>query len=150
ARPTGTKGKAMPGRIEFDFSFSRVRTTGPRPAEGDPFRIAILGDFGARRSGPAAPAGGVKVDVDNFEQVLRTASPSLVLPGEAGATVQFRSLEDFHPDGLLARVRALQRLGALRARLRDPRTFAEAAAELAAPTLAPAPEVVPQGASSPA
>ena len=65
-----------------------------------------------------------QIDCDNFENVFAKFDVSLRLapPGTATEeqTVQFRRLEDFHPDELLHRIQPLSRLFDLRGRLLDP------------------------------
>jgi type VI secretion system protein ImpC len=65
---------------------------------GDPFRIAILGDFG----GQASKLAPVAIDIDNFDQVLKSLGVSLELP--LAGRISFRELDDFHPDRLYERV----------------------------------------------
>ena len=142
----------MPGNIEFEFRFG-----GPRkapdlsPDEDRPFRLLILADLGGRASrgggvngGPLAERKPLRIDVDNFDAVFRRLEPALELPaaGDDGETlpVEFGELDDFHPDALFDRLAPFAALRESRARLMDPATFAEAAAELkrdAAPAKAP-------------
>jgi type VI secretion system protein ImpC len=134
--------------IEAKTAPSRVSEVEQRP-----FRIAIFGDFsgranrGAKESPRAAKAW--RVDVDNFDEVLKRCNPSLQLPvpGEPARTmpVTFTSFADFHPDALLARLPAFARLLEMRTRLMNPATFAAAAAELTGtrPAEAPKPKAAP-------
>lgn len=130
----------MPGRMEFEFRFSRPATPQPRRV-GGPFRILILGDFSGRSNrgiveAPDDLAGRspLAFDVDNLEQVLARLDPRLGLrPGGAGSPaveLGFAEIEDFHPDALYDRLELFQELRRLRKRLLDPATFAQAAAEL--------------------
>ncbi len=134
--------------IEAKTSPSRVSEVERRP-----FRIAVFGDFsgrsnrGVKESPRAAKALGV--DVDNFDEVLKRCSPALRIPvpGDSQRTmpVRFSSFDDFHPDALLSRLPAFERLLELRTRLKNPATFAGAAAELTGsrPTEAPKPKAMP-------
>jgi len=72
-------------------------------APDDPFAILVLGTF----SGAALKQGGapVEIDLDNFDAVLARFAPQLSLQ-VAGAPLRldFRALDDFHPDALHRRV----------------------------------------------
>jgi type VI secretion system protein ImpC len=107
-----------------------------------PFRILVLGDFGARAHRGLAepgPALGrrrlVRVDRDLCEKALATIAPELRLSCGAGVgdvVLAPRRLEDFHPEAIAARIPTIRSLVGLRTRLLDPRTFADAAEELRA------------------
>jgi type VI secretion system protein ImpC len=112
----------------------------PRPAD-TPMRVAILGDFGGRgnHSGPRPAAKladrkPILVDRDNVDQVLSRLGVTLALPltgsGDAPVTLRFAELDDFHPDRLVRSVPAFQALRELRADVRNPSTFAKAAARM--------------------
>ncbi|MBL0156114.1 MAG: type VI secretion system contractile sheath large subunit [Bryobacterales bacterium] len=66
------------------------------PDEETPFRILILGNFG----GQARPRKPVDIDRDNFDDVMAAMDVRLDLG--RGAALQFRELEDFHPDRIHA------------------------------------------------
>lgn len=126
----------MPGRMEFEFRFGTAGARQPaRPADGSPFRILVLGDFRGSAGREPDPARGrtIPVDVDNFETVLTRLSPELEIPGGTGdgrTIVSFRSLEDFHPDTLYARLEIFRTLRTTRAELGNPATFPAAMARL--------------------
>jgi type VI secretion system protein ImpC len=106
-----------------------------RPTPDTPFQILVAADFTA---GAGAARKAIPIDRDTFDAVLGALAPSFDLPlANAAATVEFRELEDFHPDRVYARLEAFQALRALRTRLSDPATFAAAAGE-AAPAAEPA------------
>ena len=70
----------------------------------------------------------MSVDVDNLENVLHAFSPRIeVQLGDppAAVPIEFRSLEDFHPDGLRSRLPMFEAFRESRARLLDSATFAE-------------------------
>lgn len=103
------------------------------------FRILVLGDFGGRGSrGEHAPEELTRrrlhrVDRDEFEGLfakLGVAVRLAIPPSAAPVDLPLRSLEDLHPDRLLETVAAFGELRALRRRLNDPRSFADAAREL--------------------
>ena len=120
----------------FNFGEIKIAVDGDTPqglplAE-TPFRLLLLGDFSG--DGPKKPLPARKptvVDRDNFDDVLATFHPELKLRlgDEELATIQFSELDDFHPDRLLERVDMFRKLREMRARLANPATFADAAAE---------------------
>src|SRR5215813_8186344 len=111
----------MPGRIGFDFQFSqpRARSASAR-SEENPMRILVMGDFSGRASRGVENAADlasrpiVAVDIDSFERVFSGFSPALHLsPGKAAATdavIEFRQLDDFHPDQLYRKLGLFQSL----------------------------------------
>ena len=112
--------------VEIDVAEKSQRAAVVEPDE--PFRILVMGNFsgGAGRNRRA-----IGIDADNFDQVMALLAPELRLPcGGVELPVQFRSLDDFHPDQLLARLPLFQKLRELRQRLAEPSTFHAAAAEL--------------------
>jgi type VI secretion system protein ImpC len=99
-----------------------------------PFRILLLGDFSGRAAqGSKASArwNAVEIDRDNFEEVL-----ARVAPGFSG--MQFRELDDFHPDRIYQESKLFQALREVRRKLEKPATLAEAAAEIRAWSQEPA------------
>lgn len=101
-------------------------------------RLLLLGDFSGRDAQAAEGAVSARsvqrVDLDTVERVLARIAPQVAVPTPGGGTtvLRFSSLDDFHPDRLFERVPSFERLRALRARLLDPSTFDQAAAELQA------------------
>ncbi|WP_295442073.1 type VI secretion system contractile sheath large subunit, partial [uncultured Thiodictyon sp.] len=97
----------------------------------DPFRILVFGRFGGAGSVPLGQRKPIRVDIDNFEQVFARLAPrlELVLDGNP-VTVEFESIEDFHPDRLFERLAPFVALRRLRAELNDPAQFHRAAAAL--------------------
>jgi len=120
------------------FHFGEIKiavdgdTSQARPVPETPFRVLLLGDFsGNGNKKPLPSRKPVQVDRDNFDDVLAAFHPELKLrlADEELATIQFSELDDFHPDRLLERVAMFRKLRDMRARLADPSTFADAAAE---------------------
>jgi type VI secretion system protein ImpC len=120
------------------FNFGEIKiavdgnTSQARPIPETPFRVLLLGDFSS--TGPKKQLSSrkpVQVDRDNFDDVLAALHLELQinLGDEDIATLQFSDLDDFHPDRLLERVDMFRKLREMRARLADPATFADAAAE---------------------
>jgi len=112
------------------------------PGPDTPFHILVAGDFsgGAGRGRKA-----VSIDRDSFDGVLGALAPAVTVPlGEVPLTIEFRELEDFHPDRLFERLAPFHALRDLRQRLSHSSTFAAAAAEMAPrppKPVAPAPEL---------
>ncbi len=105
----------------------------PQATERDPqgrFNIVVMGDFTGRASrGVTEPLNTRKllhVDVDNFARVFAQLGTKLQLTGAAvpnGAIeLAFASLDDFHPDKLLAKVPALANVAEARRLVLNPAT----------------------------
>ncbi len=130
----------MPGRMELQSNLSQSAPTPSRRDSGTPPRLLIMADFSGRES-RGAPAAQpdlahrplLAVDADRFDAIMAQLEPTLRLPLAAGADlmVRFTQLDDFHPDALYRRLDLFQALRRSRARLLDPASFAQAAAELA-------------------
>ena len=110
-----------------------------RPDPETPFRVALIGDWSGRAnrgliasSEELAHWRSLLVDRDNLDQVMARLGPKLHLPlasdDSLSLTIDFNELDDFHPDRIFARVEIFASLRQTRARLSNPRTFAEAAA----------------------
>ena len=138
----------MPGRLEFDFTFSEPREDpSARRRAGGAMRILLMGDFSGRGNrGPDISADELAnrsilpVDVDNFHETMARIDPALRLPvgdGPEGTAIRFSLLDDFHPDRLYQNLGTFRELRELRARLVDPATFPQAAAELRHEALKP-------------
>ena len=94
----------MPGSLSFEFSFN---STQQQPtSDGLPMRILLLDNFGGHRiRSVLAERTFALVDIDNFDQVLARHAPHLDLDLSGTAIhLEFRSLEDFHPDTLFGNV----------------------------------------------
>jgi type VI secretion system protein ImpC len=103
------------------------------PVADDPFLILVAGDFSGGVGRNRRP---IAVDRDNFDGVMGLMAPQLRLGG--AGSIEFRDLDDFHPDNLFQRVAAFHSLRDLRQRLADSSTFRAAAEEIAGPTPAAA------------
>src|SRR5258708_7953835 len=109
--------------------------------EDVPFRIALVGDWSGRgnrglfaASAELADWRPLLVDRDNLDQVMARLGLKLRLaladdPSQL-LTIDFNELADFHPDRLFERLEMFESLRRTRAKLRNPRTFAEGAAEV--------------------
>ncbi len=133
----------MGGRLEFEFRVPKP-TDRPRAvqAEGEAFRILIVGDFrgsDARRAAPVlADRPVMAVDIDNYEQILARLAPRVSIvtdaPGGDGEELVFTALDDFHPDTLFTKPELFADLRQLREDLQDPARFEAAAAALTSGT----------------
>ena len=80
---------------------------------GDPFRIVLLSDFGGRasRNEPRLRRDLILIDPDNFEEVMERLGTGLELSaGGVPHSMQFRELDDFHPDHLYETLPVFQSL----------------------------------------
>jgi type VI secretion system protein ImpC len=138
----------MPAHLEVGVRFGE--TVGKRASPGAALRMVLLADLSGERlaAQPVRQTGGTyplqRVDLDTLERALARFAPRVAAGGRGDPTVmEFRSLEDFHPDRILERVPSFGRLLELRARLLEPATFAEAAAELRAQGLGAGAPAIP-------
>ena len=143
-------------RFEFNLGKLPVAVGGTAaPGGAQKFRIALLGDWGARaHRGLNAPVEelaarkALRVDIDNFDAVMQRCDTRLRLPfGADGGPIELpiSMLEDFHPDQLYANLPIFARLAELRDRLQDEQTFAEAAKEVQSWARIPAAPPPPAG-----
>ncbi len=128
------------GKLDVSAVASLGEAAGvPKPDR--PFRIVLMGDFGARANRgvfqPESIAAGGRlraVDWDNFDELLAGMNVEIRLPvaDEDGrpVTIRFAELDDFHPDRIYERVEVFQKLRELRRKLENPKTFDSAAAEV--------------------
>ena len=130
----------MTGRIDFEVALGG--SPRPRPSrrrDGVPARILVLGDFSGR--GVRDPGDGTDladrrtrlVDLDTYDAVLGAMRPRATVISSDGhdpVTMEFRNLDDFHPDQIFQRLDAFQALRTSRQRLKDPATFGEEASSL--------------------
>ena len=126
----------MPYQINFG-NISLAKSS-PNPVKTRSFRIAVLGDFSGRanrgelETGEALAARKpIKVDCDNFDDVLERLGIKIALPfGDASLEIEVASLDDLHPDRLYEKLPIFSALASLRARLKSTSTFAKAAQEV--------------------
>jgi len=108
----------------------------------DPLCIAILGDFSGRdnklqyKPETISKRKMFAVDRDNLEEVMAGFEINLQIwleeNSEEPIDIPLKALDDFHPDQLYQNVEVFSQLRALRNRLKNNKTFAEAARELQA------------------
>ena len=129
-----------PGNIEFAFRTSKS-VAHPQPSDDTPFCLVVMGDFSGRSNRGLCETGAaltarrpIMVDVDNFDRLPAKLGAEIHIPVGGGdgsqIAISFAELDDFHPDSLFDKIDMFQRLKSLRRRLKDPSTFAEAAAEV--------------------
>lgn len=113
-----------------------------RPAPDAPFCVALLGDFSGRGRRGEAPAIELarrpllRIDRDDLDAALARVAPrvEIALDGaELAFGVEFRELDDFHPDRLAQRLPVLRRLKELETELRRPAVPAKPRSAPAAP-----------------
>jgi type VI secretion system protein ImpC len=103
----------MPERLKFDLGFGRP---GRPRKDGDPMRLLVLGDFrgaGVTERPPTVSRPTQQVDLDTLDDVLQRLGPRLALPA---GEIEFRRIDDFHPDRLYARLDLFQTLRQERAK----------------------------------
>jgi type VI secretion system protein ImpC len=101
----------MPERLKFDLGFGRP---GRRRDDSEPMRLLVLGDFrGTADRPPLAGRPTQQVDVDSLDDVMQRLAPRLNL---AAGELQFRRIDDFHPDRLYDRLELFQALREKRTR----------------------------------
>lgn len=123
------------GRLKFGFNFhTKPHGTKRVPKSGDePFRILLLGDLSGRAQRNVEDATDLgsriclRVDVDDFETILNKYSPRIDWPiGQ----VEFKEIDDFHPDQLYRKLEVFNSLRETRRKLKDPNTFPDMALKL--------------------
>jgi type VI secretion system ImpC/EvpB family protein/type VI secretion system ImpB/VipA family protein len=114
--------------MSYDLKFGKQ--PGERRREpSDTIRVLVLGDF-LGETAALEPRRAVKVNITDLDGLLAKLRPSLTLETAGSRSLDFRSLDDFHPDAVLKKLPALADLVNLRQRLDHPTTSVAAAAEL--------------------
>ncbi|MBX6362546.1 MAG: type VI secretion system contractile sheath large subunit [Gemmatimonadetes bacterium] len=117
-----------------------------RPAPDAPFCVALLGDFSGRGRRGEAPAIELarrpllRIDRDDLDAALARVAPrvEVALDGaELAFGIEFREIDDFHPDRVAQRLPVLRRLKELETELRRPAAPAQPRSAPAAPSAAP-------------
>ena len=108
--------------MAYDSSFGRLEASGTKPARagGDgPFRIALLGDFSARRGRVPAESPDeiaarkpLKITFQTLDEVLESVAPRLEFSAGDDVSVELEptELDDFQPDPIYSRVDRLSDL----------------------------------------
>jgi len=128
--------------VKVDVGLTTSMDAPPAQTEpSTPFRVAILCDFSGRANRGMSDIGPklagrrpVLIDRDNLDEVIARHNVELSLgrigKQELPVTLQFKTLDDFHPDRIFERLEIFRSLRQTRRRLENPATFAEAAAEV--------------------
>lgn len=127
------------GRLEFGFDFHPKAGGAPkrRRSQDAPFRILLLADLSGRAQRNMEDATDLasrpcmRVDVDAYDSVLMKYAPRI---NWSIGQLNFKRLDDFHPDRLYSTLAVFQSLRSTRAKLNDPSTFAEMAEQLRSET----------------
>lgn len=109
-----------------------VETEGGAVERELPFVVGVLGDYSGNNPGealkPLKERKFVKIDRDNFDQVMVRQKPGLKLrvpntlqddDSELNIELQFRSMDDFEPAKIVEQVPVLKELKEARDKLRD-------------------------------
>lgn len=118
----------MSGRIDFQLGFKTQ--TAPKENNADGLRFYILGNFSGHKTRTFDVLKFRNLSIDNFEQVMSQLLPTLELG--AGIKLEFKALEDFHPDSWLEKIPLLADLQSLKKQLGHPDTARQAAAKIQA------------------
>lgn len=126
--------------IGFDIAVRSSQQTARRRGTSERFSLFVLGDFTGRASRgcvePMDPRRLRRVDLDTFSGVIKQLGASLRLSEAAfpGGTLElaFSSMDDWHPDQLLARIPWLAELASARHLLLNPATAEQGRVALAA------------------
>ncbi|MEX0792715.1 MAG: type VI secretion system contractile sheath large subunit [Pirellulaceae bacterium] len=125
----------------FVFSEVKVGASLAPAGEGrgakDPFHLLLIGNFRGSHPDTSAPLGKpIVVDRDNFYELPGQLGTRIdgMLASSDGQTesISFEELEDFEPDRLFERLALFENLRTLRRRLKNPKLFEAAAAEVLA------------------
>ncbi|VAW60706.1 Uncharacterized protein ImpC [hydrothermal vent metagenome] len=103
----------------------------PSADANTPFCIAVMGDFSGVPREPLAKLRAIEIDRDNFEARMAAFKIQLNvnINGES-IPLAIKAPEDFHPDELYQKLESFSQLRSLRRRLKNNKTFADAAAEM--------------------
>lgn len=137
----------MAGGIDFTMGF-QTRGEPRKTSGGEGYRVYVLANFSGRNDPPWQQRPIRKIDVDNFDRVMQQIAPRILLgPGSALA---FETLEEFHPDAWLGKIRLLADLQQLKRDLHNPNSAEQAAAKIRAffPAAEPAPAAAAAGGES--
>jgi len=143
--PAVTEKPPRTAGLEFEiFTRHSGRSTASGLAAGSrrksPLTLAVLADLSGRGSRavvqPLAGRRALALDVDNFDEVFARLKVTLALPAyrrpSTTTAVTFESIDEFHPDDLLRRVKPLAELWRLRNELTRSATAAAAVTQLRA------------------
>ncbi|QDT61111.1 hypothetical protein SV7mr_36420 [Stieleria bergensis] len=124
----------MSNLVGSDFGFGSAPDR-PRRDPESPLKILLIADLSGDKTGsPIDQRKPVRVDIDNFDDVMGKMNPLVKVPFTEDSTqmieIPFEELESFEPDFLYQHLDVFKRLRDLRSRLGDVSTFESAATEL--------------------
>lgn len=108
-----------------------VETEGAAIVRELPFVVGVMGDYAGDPTEPLKPLADrkfVKIDKDNFDDVMAKVAPGLNIKvdntladdgSQMAVSLKFKSMEDFEPAKVAEQVPALKALLETRSRLRD-------------------------------
>jgi len=112
----------------FDFTTGSNTSGALLKNSQDGYRIYILGNFSGESLAPEKQWTIKGVDIDNFEQVMSQIRPTLKV--DEITTLQFESVDDFHPDTLLKNLPDIAEIQQLKTQLGNSNTALQAAEKL--------------------
>ncbi|MDT8302285.1 MAG: type VI secretion system contractile sheath large subunit [Sedimentisphaerales bacterium] len=127
---------------KIDLELSTLTSFSPaKVKDKTPFRIAILSDFSGRGNrglgeiSLSLASGKLnQVDVDKIDELPAKLGVEIHVPigneDSSRIAIRFDEMDDFHPDRIFERLDVFQELKAIRKRLQNPTTFAEAASQV--------------------
>lgn len=119
----------MSGRIDFSMGFN-TSAAGNKRQRDSQYRIYILGSFSGHSDVGWEQRKIHRIDSDNFEQVMAKIQPALEI--DSGVRLRFESMDDFHPDAWMDKVKIIADLQVLKRQLSNPVTAEQAAAKIQA------------------
>ncbi len=125
----------LPTDTDFEAKFT-FENGGNQLDEEPPFHILVLGDWSANAEKiDLLQRRPIVIDRDNFDEVLRESKTTLALDltGDGKLlNLEFKELDDFHPDNIFRQVSLFADLRDIRRRLRNADDFDEAARQVRA------------------
>jgi len=119
----------MTGRIDFSMGFNSAVVTNKQNLDSR-YRIYILGGFSGCSDVCWEQRKIHSINSDSFDQVMSKIMPTANI--DSSMQLQFESLDDFHPDAWLDKVKIIADLQVLKRQLSNPVTAAQAAAKIQA------------------
>jgi type VI secretion system protein ImpB len=120
--------RVRPPRVHITYD---VEVGGAIENKELPFVLGVLGDFSGNPEEPLPRVRDrklIEIDRDNFDQVLAAMKPRLTYRVDnkltndgtkMGVELNFKSIDDFHPDSVVQQVEPLRKLVSARQRLSD-------------------------------
>jgi type VI secretion system protein ImpB len=123
------RNRAPRVQIEYD-----VETYGSEKKVNLPFVMGVLSDLSGQPVEPLAPVADRKfleIDIDNFDERLRSMKPRVAMQventltgeGRIGVDMTFESMDDFSPAAIARKVEPLAKLLEARSQLRNLLTY---------------------------